>query len=442
MQTLKTSSAVVLKKLVDAGYEAYYVGGCVRDLYLGKTPKDYDITTNAHPEAVEVIFDKTIPTGKAYGTVTVLIGEDAFEVTTYRLESDYDGRRPKVVRYADTLLEDLTRRDFTMNAMAMDLSGKIMDPFNGRLDLDNGLLRFVGVPSDRIAEDRIRILRYIRFLCQYDLNSCHPELHQPGLLQLGALSAERIREEINKIIMSDAPVKGFKLLAETAVLNQFFPELSACIGFDQHHPAHHEDLFNHTLTVLANCEQNLMLRLAALCHDLGKVETLTFDDQGVGHFYGHQKVSAVMAENFMRRLKYANREIETVTTLINFHMRTYDQAGKQAAKRLLNKLSQSHLELLFKLQIADSSACAGDRTQNIEQIIEMRQLCADLVASQAVFQVKDLAINGYDLMAHGFEGPAIGQMLNDLLELVISERCENQKEELLKVVEDARLQDL
>lgn len=438
MHTLASSSSVVLKKIVDAGYEAYYVGGCVRDLYLGKVPKDYDITTNAHPEQIEAIFKKTIPTGKAYGTITVLESGFSFEVTTYRLESDYDGRRPKVVRYADNLLDDLARRDFTMNAMAMDLSGKIIDPFYGRTDLNNGILRFVGNPIARIAEDRIRILRYIRFLCQYDLHSSHLELHKPGVLQLGDLSAERIREEMNKILMSDAPVNGFRLMAETKVLGQFFPELQACVGFEQHHPAHHEDVFSHTLSVVANCEQNLMLRLAALCHDLGKVKTLTFDEQGIGHFYGHQKISAVLADQFMRRLKYANREIEAVTVLIEYHMRVYENAGKQAAKRLMNSLSSEHLDLLFKLQIADTSACAGDRSENVQQIIAMRQLCETLLESDAAFRIKDLAVNGFDLMALGFNGPEVGSTLDYLLELVITERCENHKPTLLAAANQLR----
>ncbi len=423
--------SVILQTLNAAGYEAYYVGGCVRDICLNKVPKDYDITTNALPDTVEALFENTIPTGKAYGTITVMIEAEAFEVTTYRLESDYDGRRPRAVAFAQTLVEDLSRRDFTMNAMAMDLSGHIQDPFNGQGDLKSGVLRFVGDPLERIREDKIRILRYIRFLCQYNLKPFDEKLLKSDVLDLGQLSAERIREEFNKILLSDCPEVGIKMLEEMGVLKQFFPELSACNGFIQHHPAHNEDVFNHTLSVLALCENNLMLRLSALCHDLGKIETLTFDEKGIGHFYGHQKNSAALAENMMRRLKYANKEIELVTTLVSFHMRIYEHVSKASAKRLLNQLPSEALEILFLLQLADTKACAGDRSEGIRQIEDMRLMCRTLLEVNEAFSIKDLAVNGHDLMQIGINGPLIGQRLNELLEAVISEQCLNEKTALL-----------
>lgn len=424
--------STILQALNEAGYEAYYVGGCVRDMYLNKTPKDFDITTNALPDVVESLFTRTIPTGKAYGTITVMVENEAYEVTTFRLESDYDGRRPKVVAFAKTLLEDLSRRDFTMNAMAMDLSGQIQDPFDGQGDLKRGVLRFVGNPLERIKEDKIRILRYIRFLCQYNLEPDEMNVLKSNDLNLGQLSAERIREEFNKILLSDSPSKGILMLEQLGVLNQFFPELAACKGFNQHHPAHYEDVFSHTLRVLSLCENDLILRLSALCHDLGKIETLTFDENGIGHFYGHQKNSSEIAERVMRRLKYSNKEIELVTTLVSFHMRIYEHVSKASAKRLLNQMSAEALELLFLLQLADTKACAGDRSESVRQIEAMRLMCRELLEANEAFSLKDLAVNGHDLMQMGINGPEIGIQLNALLEAVISEQCPNEKELLLK----------
>jgi tRNA nucleotidyltransferase (CCA-adding enzyme) len=428
MTPLEGSS--ILEKLVAHGYEAYFVGGCVRDLCLGKEPKDIDITTNACPDDVEAIFEKTIPTGKDYGTITVMEEGIAFEVTTFRLESDYDGRRPRVVAFAKTLIEDLSRRDFTMNAMALDLNGVLHDPFDGRKDLEDGVLRFVGNPAERIYEDKIRMLRYVRFLCQYNLEPSDRAFGLGLPVDIRNLSAERVREEFNKIVMSDQATRGIQLLADYGLLVQFFPELMACKGFEQHHPAHFEDVFDHTLSVLSLCEPNLVLRLAALSHDLGKVETLTFDEMGIGHFYGHQKQSVALLNVMMKRLKYSNKEIELVELLVYHHMRLYENLTKAAGRRLLNQVGTEALDLLFALQLADTQACQGDRSLGVQQIQEMRTLCHELIIANEAFNLKDLNINGYDLQRLGYTGKEIGVVLKALLEAVISESCENTAEAL------------
>lgn len=441
--TLKGSS--ILNRLIESGFQAYFVGGCVRDTLLGIEPKDIDIATNAHPDQVEALFEKTIPTGKDYGTITVINEEGSFEVTTFRLESDYDGRRPKVVAFAQDLKTDLERRDFTINAMAMTLSGEVIDYFQGQKDIESGILRFVGDPIARITEDKIRILRYVRFMCRYDLRPPEVGSFDESLLNqvdISNLSAERVREEFNKIIMGQSAEKGLRLLEEMGLLEQFFPELTRCKGFIQHHPAHGDDVYEHTLKVFNNAAQfaskndqeGLWLRLAALCHDIGKVDTLTFDEAGVGHFYGHQKNSETYAEQFMKRLKYPNKDIESVKLLVIQHMRMYENPTRTSARRLLSKVGVEYLDLFFALQKADTTACLGDRTEHLRQIEKMSELCDEILKEHLAFSLKDLKINGQDLLALGMKGPAVGNGLKRALEAVISETIENEHEILIDFV--------
>lgn len=429
---MKLNGEHIVKTLINHGYEAYFVGGCVRDAFLGMAPKDIDIATNALPEVVESLFERTVPTGKDYGTITVLIGEHSFEVTTYRLDCDYDGRRPKAVTFANTLIEDLSRRDFTMNAMAMGIDGEILDPFDGRKDLENGFLNFVGDPKERIREDRIRVLRYVRFLSRYDLQPGPSGVATSDVVDISNLSAERVREEFNKIIISSSAPRGIQLLEEMGLLKQFFPELSMCKGFKQDHPAHFQDVFDHTLTVLSHCKADLILRLAALCHDLGKVSTKTFDEAGIGHFYGHQKDSVALTEAMMKRLKYSNKEIEAVKTLVHHHMRTYEAGTTASARRIINQVGTEVLDLFFELQLADTTACSGDRDAFVAQIYNMKSMCHLLIEKNEAFSLKHLKINGNDLMGIGYKGKAIGEMLNVLLECVISETCVNEADVLLE----------
>lgn len=432
---IETKGLQILETLEKAGHTAYFVGGCVRDHLLHRPYNDIDIATSATPEIVESLFHKTIPTGKDYGTITVLIDEETFEVTTYRLESDYDGRRPKVVAYAQSLLEDLSRRDFTINAMAMDLRGQIIDPYGGMEDLEAGILKFVGNPLERIREDRLRILRYVRFACAYNLKMAHPELLALKPVNIQQLSSERIRVELNKILLSDQPKRGILLLEELGLLNQFMPELSRCKGFLQHHPAHSEDVFDHTLSVLEGTASILKLRLAALFHDLGKVETLTFDAEGCGHFYGHQKVSEELAKAIMTRLKYGNQLIQEVLILISQHMRIYENITRPAAKRLILAVGEDNLETFFDLQRADTSACSGDRDVFLRQISDMQTACNQILSEASVLKVSDLAINGNDLIALGLSGKAIGETLKMLLDLVLDEVIENNRDSLIKQVQ-------
>lgn len=427
----------ILRKLNAAGYAAYFVGGCVRDYLLKKPFKDMDIATNATPDQVMALFEHTIPTGVAYGTVTVKMGGHLFEVTTFRKELDYDGRRPKVIAFSHVLEEDLSRRDFTMNAMAMDANHCIIDPFGGARDLAAGILKFVGEPIKRLEEDHLRVFRFVRFLTTYPLKSFEIEEIARLNLPINNLSAERIREEFNQIILSKEGAKGVILLKKLQLLGQFFEELEACNGVVQKHPAHDKAVFEHTLEVMMRTEPILELRLAALCHDLGKVKTKTTDASGCDHFYGHAAVSKELTLAFMRRLKYSNQQMEWVSILVEQHMRLYENLTKPSARRLIQKIGAEKLPLLFKLQRADTESCLGDRTVFIEQINRMEALCELILEEESALKVSDLEVNGYDLMALGFKGPVIKEKLLHLLEAVIDEKVANDKALLLAYLKRA-----
>lgn len=430
-------SQKILRTLNDKGYQAYFVGGCVRDFLMHKAPKDIDICTNALPEQVMACFEKTIPTGIDYGTVTVIQEGESYEVTTFRAESDYDGRRPKVVSFSKDLREDLSRRDFTINAMAMTLEGEIMDPFGGQADIKQARLRFVGSPMERLLEDKLRLLRYVRFLTRLGFQTAHESEELSWQLDISQLSFERIQLELNEMLLMEKPSNAIRYLHRLGLLGQMMPEMIPAIGFDQRHPAHSEDVFNHTLTVLDGCPKDLAVRLAALCHDLGKPQTFTVDESGCGHFYGHQKYSVTLAETFLNRLKYSNQLKETVLILTAEHMRTYSQPSKPMAKRLMRQVGVERLEQLFSLQLADTLACKGDRTVFASDILAMKRLCEQVLTEEGAFSLRDLKINGNDLMLLGLKGKAVGAMLSQLLEAVIDEKLENAHEVLLQYVKNS-----
>lgn len=430
-------SQKIIRTLNVNGYQAYFVGGCVRDYLMNHPPKDIDICTSALPKQVMACFDNTIPTGIDYGTVTVLIEGMGYEVTTFRAETGYDGRRPKVVRFSTDLYEDLSRRDFTINAMAMSLSGEVIDPYGGQADLKQACLRFVGVPMDRLLEDRLRLLRYVRFLTRLGFKSAHESEELTWQLDISQLSYERVQQELNEMLLIDKPSEAIRYLHRLGLLGQIMPEILPAIGFDQRHPAHTEDVFSHTLSVLDGCPKDLAVRLAALCHDLGKPQTFTMDEAGCGHFYGHPKHSVILAEGFLSRLKYSSQIKETVLILTAEHMRTYAQPTKAMAKRLIRQVGMARLEQFFSLQLADTKACAGDRSGFVNEIHAMKGLCETVLLDQEAFSLKDLKINGNDLMRLGLGGKAVGAMLNQLLEAVIDEKLENEQGALLQYVKNS-----
>lgn len=320
---LPNGVAFIIKELNRNRHEAYVVGGSIRDALIGLVPKDYDITTSANPEEVMRIFKKTIPTGLQHGTVQVITSDGIYDVTTYRSEGDYrDSRYPTNVIFIDDLVEDLKRRDITINAMAYNTEKGIIDPFNGTDDIKSRIIKAVGNPTERFKEDALRILRAVRLATVLDFNIEENTLQAivETMDGLRFISVERIREELDNILMSDNPSRGISLLYHLGLMKYVLPELMPIAIFNQFNPHHDKDVLNHTLEVLENTPKSLPLRLAALLHDSGKPSTFTVDDKGIGHFYEHEKISAQIAKLALSRLKYDNKTISTVTKLISFHM--------------------------------------------------------------------------------------------------------------------------
>jgi len=405
------------------GYECYLVGGAVRDIYMGKIPKDYDLTTNATPDQIEDIFEKTYPTGKQYGTITVQIDKALFEITTYRKDMDYDGRRPKAVSFSDNLIDDLSRRDFTMNAMAMDKDGVIVDPFNGKQDIFNNKIDFVGNSDDRIKEDKLRILRAMRFSATYGFSL--PKL--TSQYNIETLSKERIREEFNKMLLG----KYFdKLLLNDYYkyyIYQIIPELKICEGFEQNNPHHYADILGHTLDTVMLIEPKLELKLSALFHDIGKPHCYSESDR-IGHFYNHNSYSEEITESIMKRLKYSNKEIDYVKKLVKNHMLELPIKNK-TIKRLINK--DIDLDGLFKLMLSDKLSC--NSKEGIWDIYDAIEKYHKIIFTKEPFSLKDLAINGYDLIELGYKEKEIGSKLNELLDFILEYPTHNQKDILIGI---------
>lgn len=431
----------VMKTLLDNGYEAYIVGGYVRDSILGLEPKDIDLATNAHPDIVELLFDNTIPTGKRYGTITVMIENEPFEVTTYRRDVEYrDGRRPDVVEFAETLKEDLSRRDFTMNAMAMDIDGNIVDYHNGKKHLEWKELHSVGDATERFNEDKLRVLRMFRFCAKYNLIPYRRLYYaiqwedevdfEDVTINISNLSMERIRDEFNKILVCENPSKTVREMFALGILQQFIPEISLCHRFDQRNKNHNKDVFNHIMTVLDNVEPKLELRLAALFHDIGKPETFTVDENGQGHFYSHHKASSRLCREIMTRLKYSNKEIEYVSELVYWHMSRYENMRTSSAKKFINKVGAEKLEDLFKLQVADISA--SKPPFNFENVYRWKFKCEEVLNSEEPMSIKDLAVNGFDMMDIGLKGKEVGVLLRHLFEIVLEDPDANTKDNLIR----------
>lgn len=354
----------ILYKLEESGHKAYIVGGSVRDLILGKTPHDYDITTSAIPDEIQRIFRdfKTLLIGKQFGTVVVVQETNNTEVTTFRSEGKYlDGRRPSEVFFSEDIYEDLSRRDFTINAIAYNNKEGIIDPFNGQMDIEDRIIRCVGNPMERFREDHLRILRAVRFSSQLgfeiedDTYSACRELSS----SLNGISAERIREELFKIILAENPSHGIRLIRDLNILEIVIPELMDAIGFDQKNPNHDKDVFEHIMCVLDKTPPILSVRLAALFHDIGKPHTLTVDEKGVGHFYGHDKLGAKIAEKILLRLNSSRDLIDEVTTMIKEHMSHHNNMKDRGLKRQISRVGKDHIFNLMELQKADR-LCSSD----------------------------------------------------------------------------------
>lgn len=426
----------VLAALENSGFEAWCVGGCVRDLLLEEVPEDWDVTTSAPPEAVLALFaPRAVPTGLRHGTVTVVTEARRVEVTTFRLDGSYtDHRRPDGVTFTRSLEEDLRRRDFTVNAMALSEDGTLRDLFGGRKDLEAGIIRCVGEPDRRFGEDALRIMRGLRFAAALDFAveaaTADSLRRNRGLLK--ELAPERLRVELEKLLVGKAAGRIFRDFPE--VLGVFLPELLPMIGFDQRSPHHCYDAWEHTVHAAEAAPRDVTLRLTMLFHDLGKPSCFTLDEKGVGHFYSHPAASRRLASDILGRLKFDNRRKETILTLVEHHDRPLPQTEK-GVRRFLREFGEENARLLLKVHQADALATArGERGEKLKAIGHTEELLEEELRKAACFSLRQLAVNGRDLMALGLSGPEIGRCLAALLDDVVEGRLPNCREELLKAV--------
>ncbi|MBQ8913775.1 MAG: CCA tRNA nucleotidyltransferase [Lachnospiraceae bacterium] len=438
-------AAYIIDELNKNGFEAYIVGGCVRDSLLGKRPHDWDITTSANPYQVKDIFKKTVDTGLQHGTVTVLVdkahsldGEYAFEVTTYRVDGIYeDHRRPKKVTFSKSLEEDLKRRDFTINAMAYNDSEGVVDIFGGKDDLKSKIVRCVGVPSDRFDEDALRILRAVRFAAQlgFDIDEPTKEAMKKQARFLSDISAERIREELTKLITSDNP--GMLVMAyELGLTGIFLPEFDTMMETPQHNPNHLYSVGIHTIKVMENVPKNVVLRYAALLHDVAKPACRTTDENGVDHFYEHHVVGSKMAQEILKRLKFDNETIDRVVRLVLYHdYGIGGEIGVKSVRRFLAKLGKENFEDFITIREADRLAQSDyNQSYKVENTSRLKSIYEMVVRENQCLKISDLAIGGNDLMELGMKpGKAMGDMLKYLLDAVLDEPGFNSRDKLLEL---------
>lgn len=431
--------AYCINALEEAGFAAYAVGGCVRDACLGLTPSDYDLCTSALPEQTEAVFSdrKLVLTGKKHGTVGVIFDKNVVEITTFRTEGEYgDNRHPDWVDFVADVESDLARRDFTVNAMAYSPKRGFADPFGGRADLQNKVLRAVGDPDKRFREDSLRILRGLRFAVRYGL-AVEAETWQAMLRQrhlMDNLARERVFDELCKLLVL---AKLEDMLHFAPVLAAVIPELEPTIGFDQRTPHHAFDLYTHISNVVSNVPADLALRWAALMHDVGKIATFTQDENGRGHFYGHADKSGEIADTVLRRLKAPTALRERVVFLAGNHM-TKLEPEKKVIRRWLGRLGEETMEQLLQLQEADMGSKGTGKTDRKAVLDRIRELLEEIREENACLSLKDLAVNGQDMMALGLQGKAIGEMLNNLLEQVLEETLPNEKQALLHAAKIAK----
>lgn len=436
----------IIQTLMAHGYEAYIVGGCVRDSVLGRTPQDWDITTSATPEQTKALFRRTIDTGIEHGTVTIMMDHVGYEVTTYRVDGKYeDHRRPKEVTFTASLLEDLKRRDFTINAMAYNEQEGLVDIFGGAEDLRRGIIRCVGVPQERFDEDALRILRAVRFAAQLDfeIEAKTRQAIREKAEFLRDISAERIQVELTKLITSDHPERIIDVyeLGITAIV---LPEFDTMMETPQHTVYHKYDVGRHTVAVMQNIDATPVLRWAALLHDSAKPECRTTDEQGVDHFYGHPKAGKAIARRVLRRMKLDNDTIQRVERLVEWHDFGLDgTVTKKTLRRALNQMGPDLFDDYAKLRRADvlgqSDYMQEKKQQDYRHLLEMYR---EIREAQECLLIRDLKLDGKDLIAMGVQpGPDMGKILNDLLQQVLEEPQLNTKEKLKELVQIKWLKD-
>ncbi len=431
---LSDGAKTLLEQLNQNGYEAFVVGGCVRDMLMGITPHDYDITTSATPDEVKRVFEnyRVIETGLKHGTVTVMAEGEPVEITTYRIESTYsDSRHPDGVRFTRSLTEDLARRDFTVNAIAYNPDVGIVDPFEGQKDIKKKILRCVGNPRERFSEDALRIMRLVRFasVLGFEIDKETAEAAISLKEKLIHVSAERIQSELVKLLCGkDA---GKIIVEYCEILSAVIPELLPMKGFDQKNHHHIYDILTHTAKAVDAVPTEKDLRLGALFHDIGKPSVFSLDSDGVGHFYNHASVGWQLTEEILTRLKFDNATKNTVTHLVKWHD-IQIEASEKGVKRALGKMTPEFFFKLLALKRADNLAQNPVYSDRQTYYDTLESLTKDILSQKACFSMKDLAVNGSDLIAIGIPaGKRMGLILKTLLDDVINERIPNEKDLLL-----------
>ena len=426
----------LIRKLEDAGYETWVVGGCVRDHLMGNTPHDYDCCTAATPEQMQALFAdrQLVLAGLKHGTVGVVTEEGVVEITTFRTEGGYlDSRHPDWVKFVRDVKEDLARRDFTVNAMAYSPRRGLCDPFGGQADLKNGILRAVGDPVLRFREDALRILRGLRFSARFGFaieENTRKAMHTE-IAGLDTLARERVLTELEGFLLA---ATAQDILDGAELLFRVIPELAPQLDFDQKNPHHEHDIFTHTAMVVERAPKEPVLRMTALLHDLGKVDTFSLDARGIGQFYGHAAVGAKMAEDILRRLKCSNALRDEVTWLIAHHMDRFP-CEEKSARRCLSKNGLLRMERLTLLQMADFGGKVDEG-----DLDEWLRLLREVNAREGTLTLKTLAVKGKDLIALGIApGKQVGALLNVLLNLVLAGELPNEPEALLEYVRTKEL---
>ena len=431
----------ILATLDRAGFEAYAVGGCIRDSIMGREPNDWDITTSAQPAEVKKLFPRTIDTGIAHGTVTIMIKKTGYEVTTYRIDGKYvDGRHPEHVTFTASLEEDLKRRDFTVNAMAYNEKDGLVDLFGGRQDMEAGVIRCVGPAEQRFTEDALRIMRAVRFSAQFDykieeqtmaaIKKLAPNLHK--------ISAERVQMELIKLLVSPNPDK-LRVAYEAGITKVILPEFDLCMETSQHNPHHCYNVGEHTLCSLCQVRADKVLRLTMLFHDIGKPLARTTDENGIDHFRNHPALGADLTRKIMRRLKFDRDTMDLVCQIVRFH--DWDiQATEKNMRRCIAQIGENAFPEIFEVNRADILAQKKEmQAEKLEKLAYLEKCYEKIIQDQDCLSLADLAVKGKDLMDAGMTpGQELGVVLKKMLLDVLDQPSRNSKEYLLAHLEEYR----
>ena len=442
MMILPPQVNTAISMLYAAGYEAFLVGGAVRDYVRDNSPaKDWDITTNALPAQVESVFSgyHLIETGLKHGTVTVVIDHEPIEITTYRIDGDYsDHRHPDSVHFTRSLKEDLERRDFTMNALAYSPQKGIVDLVGGRKDIEDGIVRCVGDPNHRFQEDGLRMLRALRFASVYGMAieaETASAIHRNKELLKG-IAAERIQVELTKMLCGKGVTKVLEEFSDVIAIP--IPEILPMFHFEQHNPHHDKDVWDHTIAVIESITPEPVLRWAALLHDIGKPSCFSLAEDGIGHFFGHSDQSTSMAESILSRLRFDNASKEQIVRLVRYHDMPIT-ADRKPIKRLLSKHGEDATRQLIELHKADTLGQSAICRHRIAIFEKVSQMINEILQEESCFTLKDLAANGHDIMTLGFQGPTIGRVLQECLDAVLDEQIPNEHEALMAFAKDRQL---